>query len=82
VIGVALLGTLVASRGTFIVGLRTAMVIAGGVFVLGAILTALFVDRAHPAMLTTPARPSPSSWRDSPDHTDVVPGRRRPPPAT
>jgi DHA2 family methylenomycin A resistance protein-like MFS transporter len=82
VIGVALLGTLVASRGTFIVGLRTAMVIAGGVFVLGAILTALFVDRAHPAMLTTPARPSPSSWRDSPDHTGVVPGRRRPPPGT
>jgi len=40
VIGVALLGTLVASRGTFIVGLRTSMAIAGGVFVLGALLTA------------------------------------------
>lgn len=82
VIGVALLGTLVASRGTFVVGLRTAMVIAGGVFVLGAILTALFVERADPAMPATPARPSPSSWRDTPDHTGVVPGRRRPPPAT
>jgi DHA2 family methylenomycin A resistance protein-like MFS transporter len=82
VIGVALLGTLVASRGTFVVGLRTAMAIAGGVFVLGAILTALFVERAHPAMSTVPARPSPSSWRDAPDHTGVVPGRRRPPPAT
>jgi len=46
VIGVALLGTLVASRGTFIVGLRTSMAIAGGVFVLGAILTVFFVDPA------------------------------------
>ena len=45
VTGVALLGTLVASRGTFLVGLRTGMVIAGGVFVLGAILTVLFVER-------------------------------------
>ena len=46
VIGVALLGTLVASRSDFVAGLRTAMVIAGGVFVLGAILTGLFVDRS------------------------------------
>ncbi len=44
VIGVALFGTLVASRGAFVVGLRTAMVIAGGVFILGAILTVLFVE--------------------------------------
>ncbi len=82
VIGVALLGTLVASRGTFVVGLRTAMAIAGGVFVLGAILTVLFVERAHRAMSTMPADPSPSSWRGMPDHTGVVPGRRRPPPGT
>jgi DHA2 family methylenomycin A resistance protein-like MFS transporter len=82
VIGVALLGTLVAHKSAFVVGLRTGMLIAGGVFALGAILTALFVERTHRAMSTTPARPSPSSCRDTPDHTGVVPGRRRPPPGT
>ncbi len=44
VIGVALLGTLVASRATFLPGLRAGMVIAAGVFILGAILTVLFVE--------------------------------------
>jgi ABC-type thiamin/hydroxymethylpyrimidine transport system permease subunit len=37
------------------------MVIAGGVFILGAILAALFVDRADAAMPATLACPSPSS---------------------
>ncbi|MHB1504353.1 MAG: MFS transporter [Acidimicrobiales bacterium] len=73
VIGVALLGTLVASRGTFVVGLRTGMVIAGGVFLLGAVLTVLFVERARPGTSRTPARPSQSSCRAEPDHTGVVP---------
>ena len=49
---------------------------------LGAILTILLVERAHRAMSTTPARPSPSSCRDTPGRTGVVPGRRRPPPST
>ena len=44
-IGIALLGTLVAHQDTFISGLRFAMVVAAGVFVLGAVLTVLFVDR-------------------------------------
>ena len=44
VIGVALLGTLVASRSAFAAGLRTAMVIASAVFILAAILVVLFVD--------------------------------------
>ena len=60
VIGVALLGTLVASRGTFLVGLRTGMVIAGGVFILGAVLTVLFVERATSTTSTT----SPASCND------------------
>ena len=82
VIGVALLGTLVASRGSFVTGLRTGMVIAGGAFLLGAVLTALFVERPRPGTSTASARPSPSSCRDTPDHTDVGPGRRRLPPGT
>jgi DHA2 family methylenomycin A resistance protein-like MFS transporter len=54
VLGVALLGTLVAHRATFIAGLRVSMVIAGGVFLLGAALTALAVER--PGQPSTPAR--------------------------
>ena len=82
VIGVAFLGTLVAHKSTFVVGLRTAMVIAGGVFVLGAILTVAFVERAHPTMPTVPARHSSSSCRTEPDRTGVVRERRRLPPGT
>ena len=74
VIGVALLGTLVASRGTFVVGLRTGMVIAGGVFLLGAVLTVLFVERARPGTSRTPERPSQSSCRAEPDHGRLPPG--------
>ena len=44
-IGVALLGTLVAHQDTFISGLHFAMVIAASVFILGAALTVLFVER-------------------------------------
>jgi DHA2 family methylenomycin A resistance protein-like MFS transporter len=62
-IGVALLGTLVAHRATFVGGLRSGMVIAGGAFVLAAVLTVIFVDRAHRATSTTSARPSPSNTR-------------------
>ncbi len=64
-IGVALLGTLVAHRATFVGGLRIAMPVAGGAFVLAVVLTVIFVDRAHRATSTTSARLSPSntSWR-------------------
>ena len=41
VLGVALLGTLVASRATFVAGLRAGMVIAAAAFLLGAVLTAV-----------------------------------------
>ena len=44
-IGVALLGTLVAHQSTFVSGLRISMVIAGGAFAFGAVLTVIFVDR-------------------------------------
>ncbi len=47
VIGVAIFGTLIASRGAFVTGLRTGMMIASGVFFLGALLTALYVGRAR-----------------------------------
>lgn len=44
-IGVALLGTLVAHRASFVSGLRTGMAIAAGAFVHAAVLTVLFVER-------------------------------------
>ena len=44
-VGVALLGTLVAHRATFVGGLRVGMVIAGGAFFLSAVLTLFFLDR-------------------------------------
>jgi DHA2 family methylenomycin A resistance protein-like MFS transporter len=44
-VGVALLGTLVAHRASFVGGLRIAMLVAGAVFALGAVLTVLFVER-------------------------------------
>ncbi len=40
VIGVALLGTLVAARATFLPGLRAGVLAAAGAFLLGAVLTA------------------------------------------
>ncbi len=43
VIGVALLGSLVAARGAFLGGLHTGLAIAAGAFVLGAVLTVVFV---------------------------------------
>lgn len=43
VVGVALLGSLVATRATFLPGLRVGMVVAAGAFFLGAVLTAGFV---------------------------------------
>jgi DHA2 family methylenomycin A resistance protein-like MFS transporter len=43
VLGVAILGTLVASRTTFVSGLRVSMVIAAAAFLLGALLTAVAV---------------------------------------
>ncbi|MHB1802433.1 MAG: MFS transporter [Actinomycetes bacterium] len=57
VIGVALLGTLVAHRETFISGLRTDMVIAGAVFALGALLTVRWTKdtaAAPPTVSLTP----------------------------
>ncbi len=44
-IGIALLGTLVAHRATFVGGLRIAMPVAGGAFILAVVLTVLFIDR-------------------------------------
>ena len=44
-IGIALLGTLVAHRANFVGGLRVAMPVAGGAFILAAVLTMLFLDR-------------------------------------
>ncbi|MHB1534187.1 MAG: MFS transporter [Acidimicrobiales bacterium] len=52
VIGVALLGSLVAHRGSFIPGLEASMAIAGGVFLVGAALTAFGVGRADAAPST------------------------------
>ncbi|MGH3840664.1 MAG: MFS transporter [Pseudonocardiaceae bacterium] len=45
VIGVALLGALVAGSGSVIPGLRIALIIAGGAFLLGAAITVVTVDR-------------------------------------
>ncbi len=55
VLGVAVLGTLVASRATFVTGLHIAMVIAAVAFLLGALLTTIAVP-AH----TTAASHPPS----------------------
>lgn len=45
VIGVALLGSFIANRATFLVGLRAGMLVAGGVFLLAAAVTVVFVER-------------------------------------
>jgi DHA2 family methylenomycin A resistance protein-like MFS transporter len=45
VIGVALLGTLVTGRATFIPGLRVGLAVAAAAFLFGAVLTALTIDR-------------------------------------
>ncbi len=45
VIGVALLGALIAGRGSFLPGLRIALSIAGAAFLLAAIITNFTVDR-------------------------------------
>ncbi|MHB1510894.1 MAG: MFS transporter [Acidimicrobiales bacterium] len=57
VIGVALLGTLVAHRDTFISGLRSDMVIAGAVFALGALLTARWIKSTGAATPTVSLPP-------------------------
>ncbi|MDA8317126.1 MAG: MFS transporter [Actinomycetota bacterium] len=57
VIGVALLGSLVARRASFIPGLHAGMVIAGGAFLAGAALSALGVERRHVTGAPTPSRP-------------------------
>ena len=59
VIGVALLGSLVAHRASFVPGLRVGMAIAGSAFLLGAALTALGVERgraAEPGAASTSAK--------------------------
>jgi len=59
VIGVALLGSLVAHRSSFVPGLQVGMAIAGGVFLLGAFLTAFGVERGG----APPANPAPIPTR-------------------
>ena len=49
VIGVALLGTLVAQQASFVPGLRVGMAIAGGAFFAGVALTAAAVERVRVA---------------------------------
>ena len=49
VIGVALLGSLVAHRVSFVPGLQVGMAIAGGVFLLGVVVTTLGVERGGAA---------------------------------
>ena len=78
-IGVALLGALVARGTEFVGGFRIAMVVAAGAFVLAAVLTASFVDRAYPGTSMTSAPPALSSRRDDSDQRDVASGRHRPP---
>lgn len=46
VIGVALLGSLIAQRASFLAGLHGGMIIAAGAFFLGACITALFVAKS------------------------------------
>jgi DHA2 family methylenomycin A resistance protein-like MFS transporter len=45
VIGVALLGSLVAGGGSFIAGLRISLIIAGAAFLVGAVITVITI---HP----------------------------------
>ena len=58
VIGVALLGSLVAHRAGFFHGLHTGMLIAAAAFLSGAGLTAMFVGR-HGAQAPTSTRGTP-----------------------
>jgi hypothetical protein len=56
VIGVALLGTLVAHQAGFVGGLRAAMAIAAAAFALGALLTAVGVARPATSCRFDPSR--------------------------
>jgi DHA2 family methylenomycin A resistance protein-like MFS transporter len=56
VIGVALLGTLVAHQAGFVGGLRAAMAIAAAAFALGALLTAVGVARPATSCRLDPSR--------------------------
>ncbi len=56
VIGVALLGTLVAQRAGFVGGLRAAIAIAAAAFALGGLLTAAGVGRPVTSRRLDPAR--------------------------
>jgi MFS transporter, DHA2 family, methylenomycin A resistance protein len=51
VIGVALLGSLIAGHHRFLAGQRIALTIAGSAFLLAVIITALAVDRPAPVHL-------------------------------
>jgi DHA2 family methylenomycin A resistance protein-like MFS transporter len=55
VIGIALLGTLVAHRATFISGLHMAVVLGGAAFLAGCALTLSAADRRRPATPVTQA---------------------------
>ena len=57
VIGVALLGSLVAHRASFIPGLHAGMIIAGGAFFVGAALSALGVERRGASGARGPSGP-------------------------
>jgi DHA2 family methylenomycin A resistance protein-like MFS transporter len=46
-LGVALLGSLVSQRSTFIAGMHEALAIAGAAFLIGCVLTLLFVQSRH-----------------------------------
>ena len=46
-LGVALLGSLVSQRSTFVTGMHSALAIAGAAFLCGALVTLLFVKPGH-----------------------------------
>ena len=54
VLGVALLGALVSARASFVSGMHVAAIIAGGAFLLGALLTARFVHGGHDSPAAVP----------------------------
>lgn len=59
VIGIALLGSLVTHRASFIPGLHAGMLIAGAAFLAGAVLSALGVQRRHATAAPTTSRMGP-----------------------
>ncbi len=61
-IGVALLGTLISSRA-FVSGLHAAMAVSAGAFLVGAVVTALMVERRGPAKRHRPSLASGSGER-------------------